>query len=94
MCIGGVTYFSSETPLGSVLPAMFREAHWEPRFGSREPDSTRHQVDRGLTVLAHQPNGEPLFLFMNVSATHVPLGHYLPGGTGPDGMDGQTAALA
>lgn len=91
MCIGGVTYFSRETPLGSVLPDMFDEDHWRPEFCSPEPDSTRHQVDRALTV-AEQYANRPLFLFVNVSATHVPHGHYT--GDSGDSWQSQAAALA
>ncbi len=94
VCIGGVTYFSSETPLGSVFPAMFAETYWKPEFGSNEPESTRHQVDQALGVLADQPAHRPLFLFLNVSATHVPFHHYLPGGTGQDSVQAQAAALS
>ncbi|MET7621587.1 hypothetical protein [Streptomyces sp. NPDC005408] len=50
VCVGGVTYFSRETPLGSVLPDMFQEDHWRPEFCSHELDSTRHQVDQTLEV--------------------------------------------
>ncbi|GAA3081533.1 hypothetical protein GCM10020000_79300 [Streptomyces olivoverticillatus] len=71
ICVGGVTYFSRETPLGSVLPAMFDEDHWRPEFCSPEIDSTRHQVDQALD-LADRHRGRPLLLFVNVSATHVP----------------------
>ncbi|MFD3481927.1 sulfatase-like hydrolase/transferase [Streptomyces sp. NPDC058665] len=90
VCIGGVTYFSRETPLGSVLPDMFDEDYWRPEFSSPEPDSTRHQVDQALEA-ADSPT-EPLFLFVNVSATHVPHGHYLGGST--DTVQSQAAALA
>ncbi|MFF8387420.1 STM4013/SEN3800 family hydrolase [Streptomyces kanasensis] len=91
ICIGGVTYFSRETPLGSVLPDMFDEDHWEPRFCSPEPDSTRHQVDRALAIADHY-TGQPLLLFVNISATHVPHGHYL--GDSNDTTASQHAALA
>ncbi|MGI5337349.1 STM4013/SEN3800 family hydrolase [Streptomyces sp. CA-181903] len=91
VCIGGVTYFSRETPLGSVLPAMFDEDHWRPEFCSPEPDSTRHQVDHALAV-ASKHASRPLFLFLNVSATHVPHGHYLD--RSDDDMRSQRAALA
>lgn len=91
VCVGGVTYFSRETPLGSVLPDMFQEDHWRPEFCSPVIDSTRHQVDHALTV-AGQYEGRPLFLFVNVSATHVPHGHYL--GDSADCWDSQSAALA
>ncbi|MEV1025302.1 STM4013/SEN3800 family hydrolase [Streptomyces sp. NPDC050264] len=90
VCIGGVTYFSGETHLGCVLPAMFDDAYWRPEWGSPEPDSTRHQVDFALT-LAEDVSKAPLFLFMNISATHVPHSHYL--GDSTDTAASQKAAL-
>ncbi|MEU6989829.1 STM4013/SEN3800 family hydrolase [Streptomyces sp. NPDC046465] len=91
VCVGGVTYFSRETPLGSVLPDMFDEDHWRPDFCSPDPDSTRHQVDRALEI-ADRFDKRALFLFVNVSATHVPHGHYL--GDSQDTAASQRAALA
>ncbi|MEW1544944.1 STM4013/SEN3800 family hydrolase [Streptomyces tsukubensis] len=91
VCVGGVTYFSRGTPLGNVLPDMFDEDHWRPEFCSSEPDSTRHQVDQSL-VLAEQYAERPLFLFVNISATHVPHGHYI--GDSTDSVRSQIAALA
>jgi hypothetical protein len=91
VCIGGVTYFSRETPLGGVLPDMFDEDYWRPEFCSPEPDSTRHQVGQALEV-AETHADKPLFLFLNVSATHVPHGHYL--GESTDTTASQKAALA
>ncbi len=95
VCIGGVTYFSRETPLGSVLPDMFHEDHWRPEFCSPELDSTRHQVAQALAVavaVAEQCASRPLFLFVNVSATHVPHGHYIS--DSEDCWQSQAAALA
>ncbi|MFG1805749.1 STM4013/SEN3800 family hydrolase [Streptomyces sp. NPDC049040] len=91
ICVGGVTYFSRETPLGSVLPDLFDEDHWRPEFCSPEPDSTRHQVDHALEIAEHH-DGRPAYLFVNVSATHVPHGHYL--GDSRDTAASQQAALA
>lgn len=91
ICVGGVTYFSRETPLGSVLPDLFDEDHWRPEFCSPEPDSTRHQVDHALEIAEHH-DGRPVYLFVNVSATHVPHGHYL--GDSRDTAASQQAALA
>ena len=85
------TYFSRETPLGSVLPDLFDEDHWRPEFCSPEPDSTRYQVDQALGSAARY-DGRPLFLFVNISATHVPHGHYL--GDSHDSLVSQQAALA
>ncbi|MFE2302681.1 STM4013/SEN3800 family hydrolase [Streptomyces sp. NPDC059445] len=92
VCVGGVTYFSSETPLGSVLPALFHEAHWRPSFCSPEIESTRHQADQALDIADRYAGHRPLFLFVNISATHVPHGHYL--GTSTNSTASQAAALA
>jgi hypothetical protein len=91
VCVGGVTYFSRETPLGAVLLDLFDEDHWRPEFCSPEPDSTRHQVDRALEIAARYQD-RPIYLFVNISATHVPHGHYL--GDSRDTLASQRAALA
>ncbi|NUU26368.1 MAG: sulfatase-like hydrolase/transferase, partial [Streptomycetaceae bacterium] len=106
VCIGGVDYFSSRTPLGSVFPQMFQHAYWRPEFSNDDRDSTRHQVGLALDVLAdasgrgHLAADRPLtFMFMNISATHVPHAHYLPPShpnafAAADSWDSQLAALA
>ncbi|MFE3139189.1 STM4013/SEN3800 family hydrolase [Streptomyces scopuliridis] len=91
VCVGGVTYFSRETPLGSVLPGMFDEDHWRPEFCSPEMDSTRHQVDQALEM-SEKYDDRPLYLFVNVSATHVPHGHYIDDSM--DSIASQRAALS
>jgi len=90
VCIGGVGFFNQLSPLGTVLPGLFAESHWEPAFGVTNPASTRCQVDRAADVLAH--NDRPLFLFLNVSALHQPNYHYLTGAT-VDTRDSHAAAL-
>lgn len=91
VCVGGVTYFSRETPLGCVLPNMFDVDHWRAEFCSPEPDSTRQQVNLALEIAASHA-WQRLFLFVNVSATHVPHGHYV--GQDFDTTTSQKAALA
>ncbi|MGW6457564.1 STM4013/SEN3800 family hydrolase [Streptomyces sp. NPDC055078] len=93
VCIGGVGFFSNQTKLGRVLPGLFQESHWSPETGTDNPDSTRHQVDIALQTLREQRAGKPLFLFLNVSATHTPHHAYLPGET-EDTWESQCAALA
>ncbi|MFJ1599905.1 STM4013/SEN3800 family hydrolase [Streptomyces sp. NPDC088261] len=93
VCIGGVGFFSNQTKLGRVLPGLFQESHWTPETGTDCQDSTRHQVDIALKVLAEQNPENPLFLFLNVSATHTPHYGYLPGETA-DSWESQCAALA
>jgi arylsulfatase A-like enzyme len=92
VCVGGVGFFNGLSPLGSVLPSLFAERHWEPSFGVTEPDSLDHQLDRVQAVLSRLPADRRLFLLLNVSALHQPNLHYLPGAT-KDSPASQAAAL-
>jgi hypothetical protein len=76
VCVGGVGFFNKRSPIGSVLPGMFAESHWEPSFGVTSPTSTRAQVDHARSVLASVTPSKRLFLFMNVSALHQPNWFY------------------
>lgn len=77
LCLGGVGFFNRQSALGSVLPGLFAEAHWEPSFGVTEIDSMRHQLDQlERSVEACDPR-RPMFTFLNVSALHQPNWHYL-----------------
>jgi hypothetical protein len=78
-CVGGVGFFNRLSPLGSVLPDLFAESHWEPAFGVTNPDSLAAQLDRVSTVVTGAPAESPLMLFLNVSALHQPNRHYLAG---------------
>jgi arylsulfatase A-like enzyme len=91
-CVGGVGFFNGLTPLGSALPSLFAEQHWEPSFGVTDPDSLDHQIDRVESVLAALPASRRLFLLLNVSALHQPNRHYLPGATS-DSLTTHAAAL-
>lgn len=93
MCVGGVGFFNPASPLGRVLPGMFRESVWRPEFGVTDRDSTRHQVETVCERLKDIPPQRRLFLFLNVSALHQPNCHYLPGAT-TDSLASQAAALA
>lgn len=92
VCIGGVGFFSNQTKLGRVLPGLFQESYWSPRTGTDYPDSTRHQVDIALEVLRRNDR-KPVFLFLNVAATHTARHMYLPGET-RDSWESRFAALA
>ena len=92
-CVGGVGFFNKQNPLGRVLPGLFDESHWEPRFGVAEPRSTEHQVGKALEIISRVPAGRRLFIFLNVSAIHQPNCFYLPG-DGRDSLDTHAAALA
>jgi 2,3-bisphosphoglycerate-independent phosphoglycerate mutase len=85
-----VGFFNKLTPLGSALPGLFAESHWEPEFGVTSPHSLERQIDRAEEVLARRDR--PVFLFVNVSALHQPNHFYLPGAT-RDGPDTHAAAL-
>ncbi|CAO5251344.1 STM4013/SEN3800 family hydrolase [Frankia sp. AgKG'84/4] len=95
VCVGGVGFFNKLSPLGSTLPALFAESHWEPRFGVTDPDSLTHQIDRVGEVIARLPVRRRLFLLLNVAALHQPNWFYLAGATPAHGdtRDSHAAAL-
>lgn len=90
ICIGGVGFFAGRDPLGSVLPAMFDEAHWDPSFGVTERDSFDAQIDRLAHVLA--ATTQRVLVFLNVAAIHQPNRIYLPGAASDD-VHSHAAAL-
>lgn len=94
VCIGGVGFFNRRPPLGSVLPGMFQESHWEPEFGVASPTSFEAQVARTEQVVAELPEDQRLFLFVNVSALHQPNWFHLPGATADAGDSRATHAAA
>ena len=51
ICIGGVGFFNLATPLGRVLPGLFRERHWREDLGVTDIASTEHQVALALERL-------------------------------------------
>lgn len=55
VCVGGVGFFNRRGPLGSVLPGLFQESHWEPGFGVASPTSFEEQVARAERVVAALP---------------------------------------
>jgi hypothetical protein len=94
VCIGGVGFFNRQAPLGSVLPGMFQESHWEPEFGVPSPTSFEAQIARAEQVVAGLPDEQRLFLFVNVSALHQPNWFHLPGATREAGDSLRTHAAA
>ncbi len=69
---------------GRVRSKCLRPSHrvrwtrWHmPLPRCRPTTANRHQVDQALAVADDHAGRRPLFLFVNVSATHVPHGHYL-----------------
>ncbi|MFF2010660.1 STM4013/SEN3800 family hydrolase [Streptomyces sp. NPDC058195] len=94
VCIGGVGFFNKQAALGSVLPGMFQESHWEPEFGVASPTSFEAQVARAERVVSQLPAEQRLFLFVNVSALHQPNWFHQPGGTREAGDSRATHAAA
>ncbi|MYR94647.1 MULTISPECIES: STM4013/SEN3800 family hydrolase [unclassified Streptomyces] len=94
VCIGGVGFFNRQGALGSVLPGMFQESHWEPEFGVASPTSFEEQVTRAEKVVAELPREQRLFLFVNVSALHQPNWFHTPGATREAGDSRATHAAA
>ncbi|MES2788879.1 MAG: STM4013/SEN3800 family hydrolase [Planctomycetota bacterium] len=92
VCIGGVGFFNPATPLGSVFPSFFQESHWRPEFGVSQRNSTRHQIGQACQSVQQAKTDQPLFLFINISATHPPTRSYLPDATG-ESTATQAAAL-
>ncbi|MFC5944741.1 STM4013/SEN3800 family hydrolase [Micromonospora harpali] len=92
LCLGGVGFFNRRGALGSVLPGLFAEAHWEPEFGVTAPGCLDAQLDRLAEALPRVPARQPLFTFLNVAALHQPNRHYLPGADADD-LASHAAAL-
>jgi hypothetical protein len=94
VCIGGVGFFNKQGALGSVLPDLFQESHWEPEFSVASPTSFEAQVARAEEVVAALPAEQRLFLFLNASALHQPNWFHLPGATHEAGDNLATHAAA
>ena len=92
ICIGGVGFFNPATPLGTVFPSYFEQSFWRPEFSVSAFHSTRSQVEQALACLTDCAVETPLFLFVNISATHPPTYGYLRGSSS-DSIDTQLAAL-
>lgn len=87
-------FFNKRGALGSVLPGLFEESHWEPEFGVASPTSFESQVTRAEEIAARTAPEQPLFLFVNVSALHQPNWFHLPGASKEDGDPRATHAAA
>ncbi|MGI5164060.1 STM4013/SEN3800 family hydrolase [Spirillospora sp. CA-253888] len=92
VCVGGVGFFNKRTALGSALPSLFAESHWEPEFGVTDPACLEHQIVRVEQIIGRQPADRRLFLLLNVAALHQPNHFYLDGATG-DSPASHAAAL-
>src|SRR5690606_14149789 len=94
VCVGGTGFFNRQGALGSVLPGLFAESHWEPEFSVAAPRSFEAQIDRVEQVVATVPTERRLLLFVNVSALHQPNWFHLPGATRESGDSRRSHAAA
>src|SRR5262249_18765936 len=92
-CVGGVGFFNKKNPLGHVLPGFFDESIWSPALGVAARQSTAAQVRAALEWLEPIQRYQRVLLFINISATHPPHAHYLPGAKA-ESVETQVAALA
>ncbi|MGI5487652.1 STM4013/SEN3800 family hydrolase [Microtetraspora malaysiensis] len=92
VCVGGVGFFNMLTPLGSALPGLFAESHWEPEFGVTSEHSLERQIDCAERALRDVER--PVFLLLNVSALHQPNWFHLPGATRAHGDTRESHAAA
>lgn len=93
LCVGGVGFFNKLTPLGTVLPKLFDQSEWQPKFSVTRKDSAQNQLEYSARFLEGQPTEQRLFLFINLSAMHQPNCIYVDGQT-EDSPKTQAAALA
>jgi len=92
ICVGGVGFFNPASPLGTVLPGHFAEAHWSRELGVTGPESPRLQVELACERLRAVPADQRAFLFVNFSAVHQPNRLFLPGAE-EDSLASHEAAL-
>lgn len=92
ICVGGVGFFNGRTALGATLPEFFREAHWSPATGVKNPDSAAVQVQVAAAAIGNVPPDQRFFLLLNIAATHTPTHFYVPG-VRRDSPETQRAAL-
>ncbi|MFL1377134.1 MULTISPECIES: STM4013/SEN3800 family hydrolase [unclassified Nocardiopsis] len=93
-CVGGTGFFNRRSAVGSVIPDMFQESHWEESFGVADPHSFENQVARAVEVTRARPAGQPLFLLLNAAALHQPNWFHLPGATREAGDTRESHAAA
>lgn len=93
LCVGGVGFFNLKNPLGSALPGLFAERHWDPSTGVADRASFENQIAIVERALAALPPSRRAFTFVNVSALHQPNHFYLDGAPPPDTRASHAAAL-
>ncbi len=79
--------------MGKIFTNMFQESYWTPQMSVSHRESTKNQVETGITRLRELENSQRVFLFINISSTHQPS-HIFLKGTAKDSVDTQKAAIA
>jgi membrane-anchored protein YejM (alkaline phosphatase superfamily) len=92
LCIGGVAFFDKRSALGKVLPALFQESYWHPRFSTRVKEGVKHQVDFFIQKQGLMSKETPIFTYFNLATTHYPTTQYLEGAS-EESFASQLAAL-
>lgn len=92
LCVGGVGFFNLRNPLGTALPSLFAERHWDPSTGVADAASFENQIAVVERALAALPPARRAFTFLNVAALHQPNHFYLPGAAS-DSRASHAAAL-
>lgn len=85
-CLGGVGFFNPASPLGTVLPGLFREAHWSPETSVTAPDAFENQIAKAREIARARARDERLFLFVNVPTLHQPNWFHLAGASRDDAL--------
>lgn len=93
VCIGGVGFFNKLNPLGSILPSLFAESHWDESLGVTDPNSTENQFRLATEIAGKISMNKRLFMFINVSALHQPNCIFARGAD-KDSKETQVQALA
>lgn len=79
MCIGGVAFFDKRSDIGKVLPSMFLESHWNPKFSCIHPKSAENQVEFTIKKIKKLAKDKKVFCYINFSAIHYPNYFYKDG---------------
>ncbi|MCL2388277.1 MAG: STM4013/SEN3800 family hydrolase [Defluviitaleaceae bacterium] len=90
ICIGGVSFFSRRSALGSVFPDMFKQSFWYPSFGCTVKESPDNQITKAVSVL-EQTSGR-VMMYVNFDAIHYPS-HFYVKGAKKDSLETHAAAL-
>ena len=84
--------FNPQTPLGTVLPALFQEAHFGRDMGVHKSGVGGSPVCAGAKRLGELPDSQRVFLFVNLSADASTNGIFHSGAK-KESCETQTAAL-